>query len=75
MKGSSYRLKSPTLGILSTDNGENRLPFTIPLHAVITAGETLEGNIFTEVMWEGKKILIFTEDLLARGEPMSEKAV
>jgi hypothetical protein len=75
MKSSSYRLKTPTLGILSTDDGENRLPFTIPLHAVITAGETLDGNIFTEVVWEGKTILIFTEDLRARGELMSEKAV
>ena len=68
MKGSSYLLKSPTLGILATDNGEDKIPFTIPLHAVVTAGETLDGDIFIEVVWEGKKILIFTEDLRTRGE-------
>jgi len=35
----------------------------------------LDANIFIEVTWEGKKILIFTEDLLARGELLSEKTV
>jgi hypothetical protein len=68
MTGSSYRLKTPTLGILSTDNGDNKILVTIPQHAVITAGAILDGNIFIEVQWEEKTILIFTEDLKARGE-------
>lgn len=68
MKGCSYRLKAPTLGILSNDSGENKMPITIPLHAVITAGEIVDKNIFVEVAWEDKTILIFTEDLRARGE-------
>ena len=68
MKGSSYRLKTPTLGILSTDGCETRIPVTLPLHAIVTAGETLDENVFIEVTWEGKTILMFTQDLTTRGE-------
>ena len=68
MKGSSYRLNTPTLGILSTDGGEHRIPVIIPMNATVLAGETLDGTEFIRVIWEGKTLLMFTQDLKARGE-------
>ena len=68
MKGSFYKLTTPTLGILSTDVGENRIPVTIPMNAIVMAAETVDGNKLVEVVWEGKGILMFTQDLRTRGE-------
>ena len=72
MKGRSFRLKTPTLGILSIDSNGHRIPVTLPLHAVVTVeAEPLDGNRLVDVLWEGKTIMMFTQDLRERGEEIT----
>ena len=68
MKGRSFRLKTPTLGILSIDTEGHRIPVTLPLHAIVTVqGGPLDGNRLVDVLWEGTKVMMFTQDLRERG--------
>ena len=45
----------------------------IPYGAVITALNGL-GNRMLDVMWDGKTVTIFTEDLRARGELVARQS-
>ena len=69
MKGQSFRLKTPTLGILSSDHGHRR-PGTIPMNAIVTVvdGPFDNSNRLVDVLWEEKTIMMFTQDLRDRGE-------
>lgn len=65
MQGRSYRLNADTLGILS----ESRIAISIPYNAVVTVvNEPPNGNRMVDVMWEGKRVMIFADDLRERGE-------
>jgi hypothetical protein len=70
VKGQCYRLTTPTLGILSIDEGGRRIPVTLPLHAMVTAMESVDGNQFVKVLWDGQEILMFTKDLRRRSLPV-----
>ena len=70
MKGQSYRLYTPTFGILPVDGDGHRISITIPRDAIVTAiGDAFDGSYLAlvEVTWEGKTILMFTQDLRTRG--------
>ena len=68
MKDKSFRLNTPTLGILSIGTDGNRTPVTIPLHAIVTViGGPLDGDRLIDVLWEGKTIMMFTQDIRTRG--------
>jgi hypothetical protein len=61
MQGKSYRLKSPTLDIIS-ENG-HRLPVTIRQRAVLKVLDgPLDSNRLVDIMWEDKVIMMFTEE-------------
>lgn len=68
MKGFTYRLKRPTLGLIWVEPYATRIPIDIPMDATVTAGEPVRGDIFVEATWESKTIWMFRQDLLARGE-------
>jgi hypothetical protein len=69
MEGISYRLNAETLGILS--KAQQRIVVLIPYNAVVTVvNGPLNGNRMVDVMWEEKLVMIFVEDLRARGELM-----
>jgi hypothetical protein len=62
MQGKSYRLKSPTLDIIS-ENGHS-LPVTIRQRAVLKAvvDAPVDSNRLVDIMWEDKVIMMFTEE-------------
>ena len=67
MQGKSFRLKSATLGITS-EQGE-RIPVTIPSGAVIkVVRDPHDGNRLLDVVWDGKPVMMFTQDVRERGE-------
>jgi hypothetical protein len=69
MQSQTYRLNAKTLGILS-QNGQ-RVAVSIPYNAVVTVvNGPLNGNRVVDVMWDEKLVMIFVEDLRARGELM-----
>ena len=68
MSGQSYRLKTPTLAILTLEDN-HKIPMTIPQGGIVqVTAQDINGNRLLEVTWEGKAILMFTTDLRERGE-------
>lgn len=68
-KGTRYKIVTPTLGILS--EAGNRSSVTIPSGAVIElASDRINGDRMVDVLWEGKALLMFVQDLEGRGEPI-----
>jgi hypothetical protein len=79
MIGQRFRLKSPTLAIMAQD-GESTLVSsssglsltTIPIGAEVQIiGGPLNGNRLLDVRSEGKSIMVFTNDIRDRGEPLN----
>jgi hypothetical protein len=68
MQRQAFRLKTPTLGIVPSDDG-HRVAMTIPQDAIVTLiNGRLHGNRMVDILWEGKTVTMFTQDLRKRGE-------
>jgi len=76
MLGQMYRLKTPTLAILSEDGPSTPVSSScglsltkIPTGAEVEViGGPLNGNRLVDVRWEGKSVMVFTNDIRDRGE-------
>ena len=67
MPGNSYRLTTPTFGIVAEDG--QRIPVTIPRGSVITLVDgPPDGDRLIDVTWEDKTVTMFTQDVRNRGE-------
>ena len=68
MQRQAFRLKTPTLGTISSDDG-HRVAVTIPQNAIVTVfNGPLDDNRMVDVLWEGKTVMMFALDLRNRGE-------
>jgi hypothetical protein len=67
MKGKSFRITTPTLAILSPHRDGHRIPITIPRNAVVTVEEEIDGDRLVDVLWNGKTLMMFTQDIRMRG--------
>ena len=65
----TFRLTSPTIALFPEDG--RHVARTVPFGAVI-AVEELDGNKLVEVTWNDQKILMFAQDIRARGEVLSD---
>jgi len=66
MMGESYRLGKQTIAIDSSGAGHTCI--LIPQNAVVTViGGPLNGNRMVDVKWERLIVMMFVEDLRARG--------
>jgi hypothetical protein len=70
--GTTFRLTSATIALFPEEG--RQVAHTIPQGAVIRVNG-LEGDRLIEVTWEGKTILMFAQDIRARGERLSEGEV
>ena len=69
MIGERFRMKSPTLAIMAQDGA--KIPVMIPKGAEVEILDgPLNGNRLVDVRWEGKSIMVFTNDIRDRGEPL-----
>jgi hypothetical protein len=68
----AFKLKTPTLAILSDDQ---RTMVTIPAHELVTlmVGD-IGGNGFVEVRYRQKVLIMFAEDLRSHGEPVRKQS-
>jgi hypothetical protein len=67
MQANSYRLTTPTVGMINTGSG--RILVTVPRRAVIKVVDRLhDANRMIRVMWEDKTVMMFTQDVRERGE-------
>lgn len=76
MLGQMYRMKTPTLALLAKDGQDTPVSSsgglsltTIPVGAgVEVIGGPFNGNRLVDVRWEGKTVMMFTNDIRDRGE-------
>jgi len=67
MVNSRYRITTPCLGILSEN--DHRIPITVPVNSIVTVVEGPDDpNRLVDVIWEGTKFMMFTQDLRERAE-------
>ena len=74
MHSETYRVRETALAILST--GSERIPVTLPINAIIILIDgPLDGNRLVDVSWEGKTLMMFTQDMRDRCDLLTEDAV
>ena len=67
MVGERFRMKTPTLAIMAQDGA--KIPVMIPKGAEVEVLDgPLNGNRLVDVRWEGKTVMVFTNDIRDRGE-------
>jgi hypothetical protein len=63
----TYRITSPVLALFPEDG--RHVAHTIPKGDLVTIdSETFDGNKLIQVIWDGKAVMMFTQDLRTRGE-------
>lgn len=66
-----YRILSPTIAVFR-DQGRH-VAGTVPAGAVIViASEAFDGDRLVDVIWDGKSVMMFTQDLRARAAPAGD---
>jgi hypothetical protein len=76
MRGQLYRIKTPTLAIMAQDGQKTPVSSsgglslkTIPIGAEVEViGGPLNGNRLVDVRWDGKTVMVFTNDIRDRGD-------
>jgi hypothetical protein len=67
MKLVKYRINSPTLALFGEDG--YKAPGTVPGGSIVVIDEdSFKENKLVEVLWDGKKVMMFAQDVRARGE-------
>jgi hypothetical protein len=70
MAQETYRITSPVLALIL--EGDRHVAHTIPKGATVSfEGKTFDGNKLIEVLWDGKVVMMFTQDLRSRGEKVN----
>ena len=73
MSSQSFRLETPTLGMLKIDTAGHTMPVTLPRNSIVTPDDNpLEGNRLIDVVWQGTTIMMFTQDLRERAVVIQE---
>jgi hypothetical protein len=63
-----YRLIAPILAIFSVD-GETQA-FAVPIGTVVDLnGKMIDGDRFVEALWNGRLVIMFTDDLRTKAVP------
>ena len=69
MAGDKYRIKSATIALFWEEG--RHVAHMVPIGSIITIdSEQFNGNKLTEVLWAEKKVMMFTQDIRARGEKL-----
>ena len=61
-----YRFNSPTLALLEEEG--RHLARTVPAGAVVDVDGVFESDKLVEVQWDGKRVMMFAQDLRNRAE-------
>ena len=62
-----YRLKTPTLALLEEEG--RHVAHTVPSGAIVVLDRApTDGEKLVEVVWDGRRVMMFAQDLRSRGE-------
>ena len=65
-----YRINSPTIALFEEDG--RHVANTVPAGAIIEiSSDRFDGDKLLEVVWEGKRVMMFTQDLRKRAESVN----
>jgi len=68
----SYRITESTMALFSEDG--RHVTLTVPIGAFVTMeSATFDGSVLVDVIWDGKKLMMFTHDLRLRAERIAEE--
>jgi len=68
-----YRINNPTIALFEQDG--RHVADTVPAGAIIEISRVaLDGDKLLEVVWNGRPVLMFTQDLRKRAEPAKGNA-
>ena len=72
LSGKRFRLKAETIAIET--NGDKRIAVHVPAGSVVTveSGPRPDDRRMLDILWEGRKIVMFSDDIQKRGEPDGE---
>jgi len=63
-----YRITNPTLALFQEDG--HHVAHTVPTGAFVTVDSAaFDGEKLVNVTWDGKTVMMFTQDLRLRAEP------
>jgi hypothetical protein len=62
-----YRFNSPTLALLEEEG--RHVARTVPAGAIVEVEGIFESDKLVEVLWDGKRVMMFAQDLKSRAEP------
>ena len=65
MRGYQYRMTTPTIAIERPDDLKI---LQIPMGTSVTVVDDSTGSILVDVEWNGRRVMMFTRDLLERAE-------
>jgi len=66
-----FRIKNPTIALFHEDG--RHVAHTVPEGAVIRVDSAaFDGDKLVDVTWDGKKVMMFTQDLRSRAEAVTE---
>ena len=66
-----FRITNPTIALLLEDG--RHVAHTVPQGAVIRVDSVaFDGDKLVDVTWDGKKVMMFTQDLRSRAEAITE---
>jgi len=66
-----FRIKNPTIALFHEDG--RHVAHTVPEGAVIRVDRAaFDGDRLVDVTWDGKKVMMFTQDLRSRAEALAE---
>lgn len=67
-----YRVTHPTIALFEQDG--RHVADTVPEGAIIEIGVPFDGDELVEVVWNGKRVMMFTQDLRKRAEAVKGTA-
>lgn len=65
-----YRITEPTIAMF--EEGGRHFSLHVPVDSIIMIDGTLDGDRLTNVVWDGKPVMMFTQDLRTRSVPAPE---
>jgi hypothetical protein len=62
-----YRIKSPTIALF--ENNGHHAAALVPVGAIVeVASATFDGDTLVEVIWDERRVIMFSKDLRRRGK-------
>jgi len=68
LQNGRYRIKNPTVALVEEDG--RHVAHMVPAGSIITTdGAAFDGEKLINVVWDGKTVMMFAQDLRSRAEP------